>query len=355
MTSTVPQLRPLGIGQLLDRAIRLYRRNFFVFIGIIALVQIPLGLLQMATTLLTFSGFANFDAMQDPSQMFGLAYYTGVLGSVGVAILSFVLLQVVATAALTQAVAGSYLGQSVGILEAYRAIVPVWRSLLGALLLALLVSMGLLIWFVVPCIGWLTGVGMLVFFSLVIMPLIAPVIVIERQRATDAIRRAWDLARRRFWWVLAFVFILTIFAQIIVTGPTMLVSFLFSLLVGEGAGPLASPFSSQMMLQTALQTVVQVIAMLIYMPLQLTAITLMYFDLRVRTEGFDLDLLAAAADEPTPEITTQAPPPEAGNWFTWNEMGYFALIELGAIAIYLLIVAIFGALAFMMFAAMEGF
>lgn len=34
-------LRPLSLGQLFDQAIRLYRRNFWKFVGIIAVVQIP--------------------------------------------------------------------------------------------------------------------------------------------------------------------------------------------------------------------------------------------------------------------------------------------------------------------------
>ena len=36
-------LRPLGMGELFDRAIRLYRRNFFKFVGVLALMQIPLA------------------------------------------------------------------------------------------------------------------------------------------------------------------------------------------------------------------------------------------------------------------------------------------------------------------------
>ncbi len=35
-TQSLPSLRPLRLGELLDQAIRLYRRNFLTFIGIIA-------------------------------------------------------------------------------------------------------------------------------------------------------------------------------------------------------------------------------------------------------------------------------------------------------------------------------
>ena len=45
-------LRPLRLGELLDRAIRLYRANFLTFIGIIAVVYVPLMVLQTAASAL---------------------------------------------------------------------------------------------------------------------------------------------------------------------------------------------------------------------------------------------------------------------------------------------------------------
>ncbi len=352
--TTMPPLRPLGLGELLDQAIRLYRRNFLTFIGIIAIVQIPLTLLQMITSLLTFGGiFTQLEeqagSFVDPSTLFGPAYILGIIGSGLLALISFVLIQGVATAALTRAVAGSYLGESTGVTDAYRKIGRSWLSLIGALLLAILLSIGLVVWVLVPCVGWLTGFGMLAFFWMVIVPLIAPIIVLEKQVASRSIRRAWDLARRRFWWVLGFVFILFIFGQLVITGPTTLIGFVFQFIVG-------SPFDfsvSQAIVQTVLQALVQLMFSLIYLPLQLTAITLMYFDLRIRTEGFDLSLLAtsvSSSQAEVTEVTAQAPQPEQGNLVTMTEMGHFALLSLGGVVLYLVIVSIFGALAFAMMA-----
>ena len=55
----LPALRPLRLGELLDQAIRLYRRNFITFIGIIALVYVPLMILQTASTTLMTSSMAS--------------------------------------------------------------------------------------------------------------------------------------------------------------------------------------------------------------------------------------------------------------------------------------------------------
>lgn len=351
--ATGPQLRPLGLGQLLDQAIRLYRRNFLKFIGIIAIVQIPLTLLQMVSALLTVGGMsAPFDSDSNiPTDLAEILGFVGLGGTILVAIVTFVLVQGVATAALTRAIAGSYLGESVGMLEAYRKIGRSWVSLIGALLLTGLIAIGLLIWTLVPCIGWLTGLGMLVFLSLVITPLIAPIIVLEKQAATEAVRRAWDLARRRFWWVLGFVLILVLFGQLIITIPVVLITYLFQFIVG--GGPFAMS-TTETMIQTVTQSLSQLGLSVIYLPLQLTAITLMYFDLRIRTEGFDLAVLAGSVSGVQTDVdtvTVEAPQPEKGNLITWNEMGYFALIEIGAVALYFVFVMVLSLLFFALFAA----
>ena len=54
--SAPPRLRSIGLGELLDQAVRLYRRNFTRFIGMLALVQVPLALLQLGVSFLTSAG-----------------------------------------------------------------------------------------------------------------------------------------------------------------------------------------------------------------------------------------------------------------------------------------------------------
>jgi hypothetical protein len=355
---TPPQLRPLGVGELLDQAIRLYRRNFLKFIGIIAIVQIPLSLLQMVTSLVTVTGVNTLDpTVTDPASPFELftpTYFIGLLGTIVVGVISIILIQGVATAALTRAVAGSYLGESLGIIESYQKIGQAWLPMIGALILAFIVGIGLVIWLLIPCVGWLTGFGMLAFFWLVLVPLIAPTVVLERQPWTVAIRRAWDLARRRFWWVLGFVLVLFIFSQLVITGPVTLISLVFQMVSG---GPLQMSMTENV-IQVVLQSLVGMIFGVVYWPLQLTAITLMYFDLRIRTEAFDLTVLTSNL---TPEqqgeitdLTTQAPAPDRGNLITLNELGYFVIVSIGAFGLYLLVIFIFGLLGILILGASGG-
>jgi hypothetical protein len=343
--TNVPRLRPLGIGQLLDQAIRLYRRNFLKFVGIIAVVQIPLTLIQILVSLLTVgSAFAGTAQL-----LFDTGSWGGILGSLLVSVTSFILIQGVATAALTRAVSDHYLGESTSFLNAYRRVGRSWRRLLGALLLAWLYAIGLVIWLLVPCIGWFTGIGILLFVGFAVFPLIAPIVVLENQRTTDAIRRAWDLARRRFWWITGFVLVLFLFGQLVVSGPSYLISLALQFSADnlfEGAG--------SAMTQTVVQSLVNLVFSLIYLPLQLTSITLVYFDLRVRTEAFDLALQAESSlgrEINLTELLAQAPPPEGRSLVTWAEMGYFAILSIGGGVLYGLLLLILG---IMMGVAMAG-
>lgn len=351
MTVLSQGLRPLGMGQLLDLAIRLYRRNFLTFIGIVAMVQIPLAVLQLGASVLTFGslgGEAFFEPNVSPDVMVGPAL--GVLGSLFVSVFGGIVTYILANAALTQAVAHSYLsGQKMGILDAYRSIGKIWQGLLGALLLAIALGIGLIIWTIVPCIGWLSGPGMLIFLGFIIIPLLVPVIVLEQQKSTDALRRAWDLVRRRFWWVLGFGLLLALFAQLIITGPVYLVTFLAQILFGYDP---FLPAATDLVIQTVVQSVVTLIGTLIYSPLQLTAMTLLYFDLRIRTEGLDLALQTTEDDS---DVMAEAPTPEAGNWITWSEIGKFVAIQLVAAGIYIALVGLIVVVAIAAVAATEGF
>ncbi|MFW6068819.1 MAG: hypothetical protein ACOC9E_04470 [Chloroflexota bacterium] len=293
-----PSLRPLRLGEILDRAILLYRHNFLQLIGIVALVQVPVTLIQTTVSVTTFGNafsrlgdaFSNpATAPGDPFAVFGPSYFVGASLSSAVGILGFILLQGVATAALTVAVAGSYFGDApTSIGDAYSRIKDKWVQVVGALLLAAALAIALGIWWIIPCFGWLTGGGMLLFLWYVIIPLLVPVIIFEDSSPTTAWRRAWMLARRRFWWVLGFAIILYTFNLLVVAGPAAVVTLGSQLLSGNPFEMTGESFT----FQTVAQSLTVLITGLFYLPLQVAAMTVLYFDLRVRTEGLDLALAA---------------------------------------------------------------
>jgi hypothetical protein len=332
-TQAQPILRPLRLGELLDRAIRLYRGNFLTFIGIIAVVYVPLMVLQTASAaLMTSSAFVGTSNPGDVFTNYG--YLIGSLSTIVLVLVQFVLVQGIATGALTRAVADNYLGKKTGILEAYRGISGSWLSLVAALLFILLLFFVLMVWWIfIPCAGTFTGLGMMIVLMTVVNPLVAPAVVLENQGALDAVRRAWSLARRRFWPVLGSIFVLYLFSLLIVNGPQAIVNLLLAQ-VSDSFGDR----TMQLVVTSIVGGLVSLVFVLIYYPLQMTAFTLIYFDLRVRTEGFDLAILTteASGSPDVSEIMTVPVPEVNEGLMTWAEVGNFAILTLGGLGLYIL-------------------
>jgi hypothetical protein len=343
MTAVTPDLRPLTLGEILDRAVRMYRHNFANFIGIIALVQVPLSIIQLLLTVYNanqeVSTPAQFtSSLQALESLANSGYFDRFEIQLLLMLISFILVQGVATAALTRAVADNYLGRKTDMLEAYQRVGGAWARLIGVIILIVFVYIALMIWLIIPCIGWISGPGIFVYVAIVIGPLIAPVVVLENLGA-GAIRRAWELVRRRFWWALGFMIILMLFNQLIVAGPSTLVNlFLTYALKSQST-------ENYYIVRTLAQSLVSLATSLFYLPLQLSAVTLMYFDLRVRTEGFDLAILAAAAPSgDASAIASQGGPSVSTPLITGNELGNFVLLSLLGIGGACLISVLFQAL-----------
>ncbi len=341
---SMPALRPLRLAEILDQAIRLYRRNFVQFIGIVAIPYIPLIIIQAISGALSASSLQGLTGSSNPEAILTSSrYWLGITGSFLSAILQLFLIQGLATAALTRAIADTYVGQPVGIFSSYSRLGDSGMRLIGALLWAGLVSIGLVIWLIIPCAGWFSGPGIFVFLIWVVVPLVAPIVVLEKHGAIASVRRAWDLARTRFWWLIGFAVILYLFATIVVSGPTALISMAVRTLAVSGSQAL----DQQMVLVTVIQTLTTMITGLLYLPLQLSAITVVYFDLRVRSEGLDLALQAAPTAVATPAVESAAsemvvlvPAGPQSRLITGTDIGNFVLLTIGFIAVYALVVGV---------------
>jgi hypothetical protein len=273
-----------------------------------------------------------------PQEIFANSgYWIGLLATLVLGLVRFILVQGIATGALTRAVADSYLGKKTGILDAYRGTGKSWPTLLGALLFIILIVFVLIIWWLVPCIGWFTGLGMLVFVGGVINPLVPPVVVLEKQSAIAAVQRAWSLARRRFWPVLGYIFILGLFSLIVVNGPAAIVNLLLAGVFQSFGDP-----TTQLVITSIIQGLISLVFVLLYYPLQMTAFTLIYFDLRVRTEGFDLALLTmeAAGSTDLAEVTAVPVPQTNERLITGPDLGNFAILTLVGAGLYVLFISL---------------
>ncbi len=336
--SALPIIRPMTLAELLDRSIRLYRQNFVKFIGIFAIPYIPLMILQGGLSFFTstsfLSGISNSNNQANP---FTPGMIAAGLASFIFIFVQFILVRGIATAALTRAVANNYTGKPIGILDSYRTLSTSWLKLILALIVVFIIVMVLLAWTIVPCVGWFSGPGILFFIGLVVNPLIAPIISLEKGGVLSSIRRAWDLARTRFWWLVGCAFVLNLLGQLIVTGPIYLLTFILQFVASSFPG---TP-EQMLALTTIVQTLVTMFVSLLYIPLQLTVMTVVYFDLRARAEGLDLALQmsgdSGSENEAVnlPEISNKTSMP----LITGMDIGRFALLSLAGIAIYALIVS----------------
>jgi hypothetical protein len=331
-------LRPSSIGELLDQAIAIYRRNFVAFVGIFAVVMVPLILGQLLFGLIAVGGLSaqwqDPNMMTDnPADLFTAGYFVGVMGSSALGVIQVILVQGLATAAITRALGDVYLGRPITIRDAYRRVGSNWLNLLGGLLLAAVLGFILSLWTLVPCVGWLTGPGMLAFLGMAVIPLLAPAIILERQSVTQAFHRVWDLTRRRFWPVVAYVFILTLFAQIVITGPAAVIQVIFQFIFNnpfDAMLGLVNP--SALALQTIVEALTTLIATLIFLPLQTSCIILLYFDLRIRTEGFDLAVkFRQRQDGDIDALFAEPPRPARPFDVVQEEWVYFSSLSLAAV------------------------
>jgi hypothetical protein len=334
--TTIANLRPLRLAEIIDQAIHLYRQNFCKFVGIVAIIQVPYAALNLLRSL------HRIEWRYYPSTT---AYaISGILS-----LCLFLLIPFIRNTSVSLAAASSYFGQPISISDTYRKVAGRWLRLAGVFLLIFTLS----IVFLLPSFIAVTIVasryladsyrfsilsygtlGIFFFCWLILMPLSASITILEEQTVLRSLHRSWDLARRRFWWVVGFAALLFVLQLVIFRGENYLVSQL--LLTLEESIRLAMGLSGASIFLTVIQSLATLIVELLYRPLESIAITLMYLDLRVRTEGLDLLLRAEEGNSNSDRLESikrHAPLPNRGAILTWAEVGSFILITIAGFAL----------------------
>ena len=116
-------LRPLGVGDVLDRTFTVYRSKPLVFIGLSAIWYLLLVLVFVVLAAAIFAGalaaFARQATTPSPEQIAGAA--VGIIGFVLVAVVVAIVLFSAQSASLVDAAARRYLAKDVAIGESFRA------------------------------------------------------------------------------------------------------------------------------------------------------------------------------------------------------------------------------------------
>jgi hypothetical protein len=134
--------------------------------------------------------------------------------------------------------------------------------------------------------------------------------------------------------------VLYLFNLLVVSGPTLLFSYLTGLVLGSSAstGTLST-------VAALIAGVASALIELIVLPLQLTAWNLVYFDLRVRGEGLDLALLTINPSESAGLDFSHLPAAvPTQKWLTGDDVGKLVVVTLVGIGISALFIGVFAML-----------
>jgi hypothetical protein len=281
-------LRPMTLGEVLDRTFSLYKKHFWLFVGIMSFPPLAALMIQIVMVLAGISAVgATSTHSMTPGEAGGFA--AGVFGSAMLIVVVSFVMYGAAEAATVFAVSDLYLGRSTSIRGAYGS---VRYRLLGALgtifLTGLIVGVGFIL-LIVP------GIILLARTSLAV-----PVAMLEDQYAGSAVNRSMELTKGFAWSMLgifALTWIIHILAAAVLQYPFV---FLTLMSIKSHSTPL---------LFVILQDIATFVTSALVGPILTIALSLMYYNLRVRKEAFDLQhLMTSLGSAPPPATETPAAP-----------------------------------------------
>ncbi|HLM85329.1 MAG TPA: hypothetical protein VK272_03975 [Solirubrobacteraceae bacterium] len=267
---SAPALRPLRVGEILDAGINVYMRNARTLMGLTALIVVPF---QALSAVLLLSTVTRASEVPHGSFSFGSTGgrdHATSLGASAIVEVTGLIVTVLVTAACVKAVSDIYLDQPTDI---------------GSSLRFALRRVGSLVWLEI-----LTWVALALAFVALIVPGIwlyaawsvaVPALLIEGRRGGKALYRSFRLVRGR-WWPVAGVLLVAEVMTLVVAGAIEATIAAVSLSGGSG-----SP-----VLTVVVVSLAAAVAAVLTRPFQAAVTTILYYDLRVRHEGYDVALLA---------------------------------------------------------------
>jgi hypothetical protein len=290
-------LRPLGVGEILDGAFTTIRRYpaatlvpALVVILIVELIQVPLSYYLLHGVTTDVSGRMNT-----------VSAITQVLSLLSTAVLSGMLTTVVGQAVL---------GRPMTISDAWRATRPLLWRLLGATLVIVAITVGILVVGALPGIVILVAgardvgigvagigglaAGIFAIYVWIALSFTAPVLVLEKQGIRASLRRSRTLVTGSWWRVFgifALAFIIAAIIAGIIAAPFNL-SIFGSILSGH-------PSEQYRFTPLLLSGIGALIAGTLVRPFTAGVVALLYLDRRMRGEALDLTLQQSAANNPS--------------------------------------------------------
>jgi hypothetical protein len=266
-------MHPMTLSDVLDGAFKLFRANARTILLIVFAIILPV---QLVSAFLLRDQFSTglLNVFRDPTLAQAAANdgaSSGELVVSGVSTLLGLLVTPFVAGAVSRVVGASYLGREITPGVALRAALRRFPALLGAFVLVHLVELGGFVLCVLP------GFALSALYTLV-----APAIVVEEIGPVRAMRRSWRLVRPHFWSVLGIALLAGVIANIL--GQVL------------GTLPIVVGIVFGGTFAWVLVALGGLLSSMVATPFVAIAATLLYFDARIRHEGFDLQMMAADLD-----------------------------------------------------------
>lgn len=297
-------MRPLGLMEIVDHSFRLYRSNFWLFFGIVVILELPMSCFQ-GWLLAEFARLAQRPGDVNTRQL--IAYGIGFAAFIAV----YLFFAVITSVAATKAVSDVYMSERTGLGRAYGYVFRRFPSLFGTLVVVTAFTLAGFGYATVAFIAQQWVVGALFCFPGVAFAVwaaflcgfVTQVFVVEHVKYFRSIGRSWFLMGKGTWAEWLVINIVISFLAGIATLPVTIAVMIFTALgkispelnygISSVAGGLASAF---------------------FTPLQYIAIVLLYYTSRMRKEGFDLEILAREMGKALPP---GPPQPTAASKVVW--------------------------------------
>ncbi len=315
------ELRPLSLGELLDRTFTLYRNHFWLFVGIMALPQFVIVILSlllqrfMSPFLAVPASSGSPPAPAEMARILGGFFFGALVGGV-----VYYIVYAMALGATTFAVSDVYLGRPATVQSAYRNVRGRFWSLLGLIFLILLVLffaylvfvaggmiVGILLGIVLGplavvgvFLGFLAGMVCAVMLGMSFGVAI-PALLLEKLTIFQALTRSMKLTKGNLGRIFLTFLLMGVITYAIIAvfqGP-----FLAAMFMTKG-GQISLWLQSLSVISGGAGGVLSG-------PLLMIGLSLLYYDARVRKEAFDLQVMMAALGPAAPPAGA-TPPPEAG-------------------------------------------
>jgi hypothetical protein len=268
----------MTVGDILDRGLKLLFARLPAFYLIQLLVLGPVILLQLAAPFVGEAIGRGGGNPLDPAVLIA-AVVAGLA-----ALLLTLVLQPIGNAAILHMIMEEYTGNRVGIGEAFSYALTRFLPLIGA---SIVVGLAVVVGTLLCCIPG-------IYFGIV-FAFVGQVVVLERLGVGEALNRSWTLVTGHWWRVF---------------GVLLLIGIINSVIQGTIGGVFGAVMPAQEVIpgpngprvkfnpvNHVVITLVTQLVGIVFTTYMAVCTTLLYLDLRIRKEGYDLELAALRPDD----------------------------------------------------------